>query len=340
MVYGIVFGGSSYEHEISIVSAIALKELLPSVKFIYLDAERDFYLIEPEQLKASTFSKGEYKKAPRLTLQKGGFYQKGMLGQKRLEIDVAIDLVHGRDGEDGKLAALFTFFEIPFIGPRIEGSVISYNKLFTKLYAKAVGCEVIEYQLLRRGALEPLRFSYPVIVKPLRLGSSIGVSVVRDESELSYALDVAFEFDDEVLVEPFIEGVREYNLAGCKAGNFIFSKLEEVTKEEYLDFDKKYRDFGRKEVREAEVPAALAERIKKSFMAIYDPLFLGALIRIDFFVHNDTVYINEINPVPGSLANYLFDDFRTVLDSLAQHLPTEPKISVDFRYLHSISAKK
>ncbi len=340
MVYAVIFGGRSYEHEISIVSAIALKEKLSDILFIFLDADRNFFLIDPKDMKSSTFSKGEYKKAPKLELKRGGFFQKGLLKEKRVEFDVAINLVHGGDGEDGKMASLLSFYEIPFIGPRIEGSVISFNKLFTKFYAKAMGCEVLEYQLLRRESIEPLRFDFPVIIKPLRLGSSIGVSVVKEESELSYALDVAFEFDEEVLVEPFIEGIREFNLAGCKGSGFYFSKLEEVQKKEFLDFDKKYRDFRQDAVEEAELNVALKERIKECFMRIYEPLFLGSLIRIDFFVHQDKVYINEINPVPGSLANYLFDDFVGVLNDLARNLPKERDIIVDYRYINSISAKK
>jgi len=116
---------------------------------------------------------------------------------------------------------------------------------------------------------------------------------------------VAFEFDDEVIVEPFLEGIKEYNLAGCKADSFIFSKLEEVLKGEFLDFDKKYRDFRQKEIVEAKMVEGLKEHIKECFKKIYEPLFLGSLIRIDFFVYKGEVYINEINPIPGSLANYL-----------------------------------
>ena len=340
MVYGVVFGGRSYEHEISIVSAIALKEKLQDARFIFIDQERDFYLIDPSDLKASTFSKGLYKKAPKLELKKGGFFQKGFLKEKRVEFDVAINLVHGADGEDGKLASLFSFYGIPFIGPRIEGSVVSYNKLFTKLFAKSIGCDVIDYQVISQDKIEPIRFEYPIIIKPLRLGSSIGVSVVKSKDELSYALDVAFEFDTEVIVEPFIEGIKEYNLAGCKASSFIFSKLEEVQKKEFLDFDKKYKDFRQDEVVDANLPAGVKERFKETFVKVYDPLFLGSIIRIDFFLHQDTIYINEINPVPGSLANYLFDDFNGVLDTLAQNLPKEPSIKIDYLYINSISAKK
>ncbi len=341
MKYGVIFGGVSFEHEISIVSAIAIKDLVDA-EFIFVDSERDFYLIEKSKLKSKLFSSGEYKKMPRLELKKGGFYQKGLLKEKRVEFDIAINLVHGGDGEDGKLASLFEFFAIPYIGPRIEGSVISFNKLFTKLYLAHLAIPTLSYQLIRRDAIEPPKFDYPIIVKPVHLGSSIGVSVVRDEGELSYALDVAFEFDDAVLIEPFVEGIKEYNLAGCKGGQFYLSKIEEPQKGEFLDFEKKYLDFGRTgEVQEAELLAPLRETMIDYFKRIYDPLFLGAIIRVDFFVHDGKVYVNEINSIPGSLANYLFDDFRTVLDALARNLPKERSIPIDYRYINSIqSAKK
>ncbi len=341
MQFGVVFGGVSYEHEISIVSAIALKDIIDG-EFIFIDKERDCYLIDKSQLKSKLFSSGEYKKMPKLELKRGGFYQKGFLKEKRVEVDVVINLVHGADGEDGKLAALLEFYQIPYIGPRIEASVVSYNKLLTKLYLQHLGINVLDFQLLRKEHLEPLRFAYPVIIKPLHLGSSIGVSVVRDESELSYALDVAFEFDDEVLVEPFIEGIKEYNLAGCKAGSFYLSKIEEPLKGEFLDFEKKYLDFGRsEEVKEAELVAGVREQMIEVFKRLYEPLFCGAIIRVDFFLHRGEVYVNEINAVPGSLANYLFDDFLTPLHALARNLPKMKQIPIDYRYINSIqSAKK
>ncbi|SMC09882.1 D-alanine--D-alanine ligase [Nitratiruptor tergarcus] len=341
MQFGVIFGGVSYEHEISIVSAIALKDIIEA-EFIFIDKKRDFYLIDKSKLKSKLFSSGEYTKMPKLELKKGGFYQKGLLKEKRVEFDVAINLVHGGDGEDGKLASLLEFFAIPYIGPRIEGSVVSYNKLLTKLYLYHLGINTLDFQLLHKEKIEPLKFDYPVIIKPCHLGSSIGVSVVRDESELSYALDVAFEFDNEVIIEPFIEGVKEYNLAGCKAGNFYLSKIEEPVKGEFLDFEKKYLDFGRtEEVKEAELVPGIREQMIESFKKLYEPLFYGAIIRVDFFVHRGQVYVNEINAVPGSLANYLFEDFLTPLQALARNLPKPRAIPIDYHYINSIqSAKK
>lgn len=342
MKYAIIFGGSSYEHEISIVSAIVLKEKLKNdLVFIFIDEDREFYLINKKNMKSKYFSSKSYKELSPLVLKKGGFYQKALLKEKKIEFDIAINLVHGRDGEDGKIASLFEFFNIDFIGPRIEASVISYNKHFTKMFAKELGIKVIDYQIIKKDDIKPLEFEYPVIIKPLRLGSSIGVSVVKDDDELSYALDVAFEFDDEVIVEPFIEGIKEYNLAGCKANEFIFSIIEEPKKSEFLDFEKKYLDFSRSEtVSAAQIPQDLEDRLKESFKKIYDPLFNGAIIRCDFFVKNGDIYLNEINPIPGSLANYLFEDFESVLYKLSMNLPKEKEIKIDYGYIHSIQGMK
>ena len=188
MTLAILFGGSSYEHEISIVSAITLKKVFKKIRplYIFVDGEREFYLIEAEKMKSKTFSSGEYKKGKRLTLGKGGFsLSGGLLGKsKPLSFDVLLNLIHGRDGEDGKVAALMEFYGVPFIGPRLEASVLSYSKLDTKLLAEALGIATLEYRLLKRGGERRVDLDFPLIVKPVHLGSSIGVSVVRSEAEL------------------------------------------------------------------------------------------------------------------------------------------------------------
>ncbi len=341
MKYAIVFGGVSYEHEISIVSAIALKEILQREKiYIFCDAKRAFYLIPEADMKSKLFSSGDYKRYPQLTLKNGGFYQKSLLGEKKADYDMVLNLVHGGDGEDGKLAALFGFFEIPFIGPRVEASVLSFNKLYTKWYAKELGIDVLEYEVLQQGEYTA-KTPYPFIVKPLRLGSSIGVSIVKSDEELEYALDVAYEFDDAVLIEPFIEGVKEYNLAGCKGENFIFSIVEEPQKEQFLDFDKKYLDFSRTAaLQEADIDEKLRESLQEAFKRVYNRLFEGALIRCDFFLIDGKIYLNEINPIPGSYANYLFKDFSAVIEELSYHLPKVRQIPVEYNYIHSIQKAK
>ena len=342
MKLAILFGGSSYEHEISIVSAVTLKKVLKNVSptFIFVDANREFYLIDAEKMTSKHFSSGAYKKDKKLTLQKGGLAAEGLFKSKPLDVEVVLNLIHGRDGEDGKIAALLTFFGIPFIGPRLEASVLSYNKLYTKWLAKSLKVKTLPYEHLTKEN-RTVTTKLPCIIKPARLGSSIGVSIVKTPEELSYALDVAFEFDEDVIVEPFIEGIKEYNLAGCLADDWIFSIVEEPHKEAFLDFDKKYMDFSRDEqVSEADLDEETVGKLRETFKRIYQPLFAGSLIRCDFFMYNGQIYLNEINPIPGSMANYLFDDFVDVLERLSKHLPKDSTITVDYRYIDTIQKAK
>ncbi len=162
------------------------------------------------------------------------------------------------------------------------------------------------------------------------------------ESELDYALDSAYEFDKSVIVEPFIDGVKEYNLAGYKAnGEIYFSIVEEPQKNKFLDFEKKYMDFARSsQVLEADISDDLKSKLKQNFTKIYTNMFEGALIRCDFFVVNDEIYLNEINPVPGSMANYLFDDFKSAIELLSNSLPHSKRVKVDYAYIHSINSAK
>jgi len=339
----ILFGGASFEHEISIVSAITLKEKLSNfdLTFIFCDSDHRFYLIEAAKMKAVTFSKGEHKKMPLLTLMQGAFVQKSMFSKKEHK-SVVLNLIHGADGEDGTVAALLDFYDIKYIGPRVAASVFSYDKRYTKYLCAATGVKSVQYEVLQKAEHCSITIPYPIIIKPASLGSSIGVSIVKEESELDYALDVAFEFDDTVIVEPFLEGVKEYNLAGFYAnGSMHFSIVEEPHKEEFLDFEKKYMDFSRSEqVRQADIIEELTLRLQSNFEKIYRGLFEGALIRCDFFVFNNEILLNEINPIPGSMANYLFEDFETSLEALALSLPEAKRPKVTYEYIHSISQAK
>jgi len=339
----ILFGGASFEHEISIVSAITLKEKLSSAKltFIFCDTDHTFYLIEAAKMKAKTFSSGEYKKMPQLQLAQGCFFQKSLFAKNEYN-SVVLNLIHGADGEDGTIASLLDFYGIEYIGPRSDACTFSYDKRYTKYLCEAIGVKSVKYEVLHKNEVNKITIGYPIIIKPARLGSSIGVSIVKDESELDYALDVAFEFDDTVIVEPFLEGVKEYNLAGyCADNKMNFSIVEEPHKEEFLDFEKKYMDFSRSEqVLGADISDELTTRLQSSFEKVYNGLFEGALIRCDFFVHNDEVLLNEINPIPGSMANYLFEDFAAAIESLSHSLPKKKQIKSNYEYIHSISKAK
>ncbi len=343
MKLAVLFGGSSFEHEISIVSAITMQKIFKKTELIniFVSEKREFYLIDKKDMKSKYFSSSDYKKAKKLQLQKDGFVVGGMFGDKKVEFDTLLNLIHGRDGEDGKVASLMEFYGVPYISPRLEACALSYNKLFTKLFADSIGVKTIPYELLHKGDSRDIKTPLPVIVKPSRLGSSIGVSMVKEESELDYALDVAFEFDDLVLVEPFMSGIKEYNQAGCYTDKWELSIIEEPHKEEFLDFEKKYMDFSRDgKVGAADIDNIAAQKIQDSFKRVYGNIFKGSIIRCDFFEQNGDIYLNEINPIPGSMANYLFEDFEDMVVRLSKDLNFEQNIKIDYAYIHSIQSAK
>ncbi len=339
----ILFGGASYEHEISIVSAITLKEKLRGfeIDFIFCDQDHTFYLIDQANMKAKFFSSGGHKKEPKLSIKNGAFVQNKMFGSVEFN-SVVLNLIHGADGEDGTISSLLDFFGIRYIGPRADAAIFSYDKCYTKALCHYLGVKTLDFYVLYSNEHDRLDLAYPLIIKPSRLGSSIGVSVVGSHSELDYALDVAFEFDKSVIAEPFIEGVKEYNLAGfCIDGVMNYSIIEEPKKDKFLDFDKKYLDFSRSsQANKAEISSELESKIKATFDKIYKNLFDGALIRCDFFVIGGEVYLNEINPIPGSMANYLFEDFSSSLKSLAISIVEHKKIKINYDYINSISMAK
>ena len=344
MKIAIVFGGVSFEHEISIVSSIAMKDVLnKELVYLFLDASRDMYHIPTDIINSKVFSSGEYKKFDKVYFQKGGFYKKGGLfsKEKQIDFDVVLNLSHGGDGEDGILSSVLDFYNIPFIAPRTEACVVSSNKFLTKGYASSVDVNTLDYKYFTKGDIVKVDM-FPVILKPVKLGSSIGVSIVKSQEELEYALDVAYEFDNAVIIEPFISGVKEYNLAGTKVnGEFKFSIIEEPQKVEFLDFDKKYLDFSRtSKALEVDLGEKLNNEIKESFKRIYNTLFEGSIIRCDFFVVDNKVYLNEINSIPGSMANYLFPDFQNMFDEVAKNLPKKKHIPITYAYVNKIQATK
>ena len=344
MKIAIVFGGVSFEHEISIVSSIAMKDVLnKELVYLFLDASRDMYHIPTDIINSKVFSSGEYKKFDKVYFQKGGFYKKGGLfsKEKQIDFDVVLNLSHGGDGEDGILSSVLDFYDIPFIAPRTEACVVSSNKFLTKGYASSVDVNTLDYKYFTKGDIVKVDM-FPVILKPVKLGSSIGVSIVKSQEELEYALDVAYEFDNAVIIEPFISGVKEYNLAGTKVnGEFKFSIIEEPQKVEFLDFDKKYLDFSRtSKALEVDLGEKLNNEIKESFKRIYNTLFEGSIIRCDFFVVDNKVYLNEINSIPGSMANYLFPDFQNMFDEVAKNLPKKKHIPITYAYVNKIQATK
>ena len=341
MKLAIIFGGKSYEHEISIVSTIVLQKVLNhSLEFVFCDGDNDFYHIQASNMKSEYFTSGAYKKAKKLELLKGGFYHLGLFAKTPLPVDCALNLIHGGFGEEGTLSAMLEYSQMLFVGPRMQACVFSYHKAHTKLYAASAQVATLEYEIYQENTKPKL--SFPLIIKPCRGGSSIGIFIAHNEQELEYYTAEAKEYDSEIIYEPYIENIKEYNLAGYFANHKMnFSIVEEPQKNKILDFEKKYLDFARDEkVQKADISEELEKSLQEAFTKIYTPLFQGAIIRCDFFVANNKVYLNEINPIPGSMANYLFDDFNAVLEQVYFALPKGHEIEVNYQYLHQIKSAK
>jgi len=341
MTIGIIFGGKSYEHEISIVSAIVLsKTLNKDLKFIFLSLEEKFYLIEQKDLKAINFSSEKYKKSKELFINKKGFSYKKIFGDININCDMFINLIHGAYGEEGIASAFLDFYKLNYIGPRIDACALSYNKYITKIYANSINIKTLDYEIINKQNIST-KLSFPIIIKPCRGGSSLGVNIANNQSELEYYAKEAFEYDDDVIIEPYIENIKEYNLAGCYTTKMNYSNIEEPEKGDILDFDKKYMDFNRdKKLSLPKIPQKLANNMQTAFLNIYGTIFKGAIIRCDFFVINDEVYLNEINPIPGSMAHYLFDDFNTIIDDMFFALIKKRDIQIDYNYINNINKAK
>ncbi len=326
----VFFGGESIEHDISIITGVlTLNSIDKKYKAIpiYVSKGGDFYtgdnLFDPD-----SFKNLDYKKLKRVTLVLGEnkLFQ---INKRRLKnlcvISVAINCMHGERGEDGCISSLLKLCNIPLGSPDTLGSSLCMNKGVTKIALK--GLEVPALPSVTASdvicAVSAERLGYPLIVKPCTGGSSIGINTARDRQELEHAVNFALKYSETVIIEPALTNFTEINCACFKDsdGKLIVSECEKpMGKMEVLTFDDKYRG-GLREF-PANIDKEISDKIKKITAKIYRELEFSGVIRIDYFVQDKTVYVNEINTVPGSLAYYLFCkstiEFRKMLSEMIE----------------------
>jgi D-alanine-D-alanine ligase len=197
------------------------------------------------------------------------------------------------------------------------------DKEYTKIFLKGINVKYLPYAVVN-GVVDVQKvmkkLSYPVIVKPATLGSSIGIKIARTKEELKDGILFALRYSNKVIVEKYLQNNFEINCAVYREGAKIHvSECEQPVKQgELLGFDDKYVDGGR--IFPANVAKEISDQIKKISRLVYEKSGANGIIRIDFLVSNDVVYVNEINGVPGSLAYYLFcetmSDFSKILTGL------------------------
>ena len=326
----VFFGGKSTEHDISIISANQVIQVLKdeyNVIPIYVTKENEFYTGEMQDIKV--FKNFDFKKHKKVIFVKNKIY---IIFGKKLKflnyIDVALPIMHGKNGEDGSLQGFFEIMEIPYAQSNVLGSAICVDKLFTKYMLQLNKIPNIEYKEITRGK----QFDYeniveelglPLIIKPSRLGSSIGITKAKTLEELKKGVELGFMFDKKLIIERCLEDFEEYNISVLKVDNKIITSLIEqpLSHSEILTFSDKYKTKSGKGMESLDriYPAQISEDIKNQMeeyaTKIYDFLELSGVVRIDF-LYKDKLYLNEINNIPGSMAYYLWKDKYTYKELL------------------------
>ena len=316
---GVIFGGRSVEHDISILSAMqvlaAIDKDLYDVLPIYLTKENGF-LVGPGFDKVETFGTEDFSKALEIFFyreSKGltfGYLPK--LKPSKQVIDVIVPVVHGAGVEDGTLAGYLDILGVPYVGSKVTPSALAQDKVFTKHIYQANNINVLKGMELKKTDFDYQHFdlkgfNYPVIVKPATLGSSIGIKKAYNDQELTEGLKIAFMYDHKVLIEEALEKFREFNCAVLKTRKtYRTSAVEEVIPSaDILSFSDKYETPSSKlnassnRIIPATISQELTERIKKEALRAYIALDLQGVSRVDclYDEQNDHLYVNEINTI-------------------------------------------
>ncbi len=357
----VLFGGKSVEHEVSIISGLQALKNIDTEKYdafpVYITKKNEFYIGEGfEDIKNYRDIDKLLAGGKRVMLvNENGVCKfveiesKGLFSKKvEKEVDLALPVVHGTNEEDGTLQGYLKTIGLTFAGCDVTASAVGMDKYVQKALLKENDIPVLSAMLFNLGDYEDMdgmvnrieeKIGYPVIVKPVDLGSSVGISVAKDRRALIDSLDDAFLYAGRVLCEHAITNLREVNCAVL--GNEVEAMASEIEEpmhtEEILSYEDKYmgngsksgaKDGGSKGMASlarqipANVPAELRDRIRELAVKSFQVMGCNGVSRIDFMIDSDTneLYFNEINTIPGSLAFYLFEPigipYKELLDRI------------------------
>ena len=351
----VLFGGKSVEHEVSVISGIQAILSMDTDKYdvipVYLTKENEMYIGEEIGKIESYKDIGALLQKSRrvIMVRDGGKVQLIPYPLKKfgkntpLDIDVAFPIVHGTNVEDGALQGYLKTLGIPFVGCDVTASAIGMDKFVMKTVLKEVGVPVLDakvYTLSDYAEMDALLDSveqsigYPVIVKPVNLGSSVGISVAKNRVELANSVDDAFRYATKILVEHAITKLREINCSVLGDENeAIASECEEpLHSQDILSYEDKYvsnaKGGGSKGMASVSrvIPAKLTpekrEEVRELAVRAFKALGCSGISRIDFMIDEEDgkLYFNEINTIPGSLAFYLWEPvgvpYKELLDRM------------------------
>ena len=352
---GVIFGGETVEHEVSIISAVQAMENVDQDKYevvpIYITKDRVWYT--GNMLKDISIYKDmnllkRYAKEVVLYKRNGEFVLQSTKGFKRIvnTLDVVLPVVHGQNVEDGTLAGYFESIGLPYAGPSVMGASIGQDKVTMKEVMGANGLPIVpytwfydyEYNTDKDTIIKNIKkLGYPVIVKPARLGSSIGVGVSKNQAELEDAIKEAITYDCKIIVEKVILDSMEINCSVL--GNYEYaeaSAIEQVSSAtDFLTYQEKYLGGSKGKLKTPSkgmasakriIPAPIGDKMTKEVQEVSKKVFkalnLSGVCRVDFLFNPKTkaLYVIEPNTIPGSLSFYLWNetgkDYKTLLDEL------------------------
>ncbi len=318
---GIVFGGRSSEHEVSVASARSVMAAMNSETYDiipiaiakngqWLPGTPPDALASPKEMAASKPSEHIAAEPPEVFDRLPQL--RDATGQNRFpEVDIIFPVLHGAFGEDGTIQGMLELAGLPYVGCGILGSALGIDKEKAKILFRAAGIPVTPwvtcYRQEIRSAPEAIirkveaAFQYPVFVKPATLGSSVGVTKAHNANELLEGLQMAAAYDRKILVEQGIN-CRELECAVLGNDNPAASVVGEViASKEFYDYESKYLDGASKTLVPAPIDNALAQRIREYAIKAFQALDLSGLSRVDFFLSKDNgaIYLNEVNTLPG-----------------------------------------
>ena len=299
----VIAGGRSSEHSISVASARSVVEALDPERYettvVEIGRDGRWELAGDRQ----SLSPGDEPPVETLPV----VAERPPAAQALESVDVAFPILHGPFGEDGTVQGLLELAGIPYVGAGVAASALCMDKDLCKAVLRDRGIPVARNVTLRGGDQVDHPFDYPVFVKPARLGSSVGISKVHDESELAPAVALARRHDDKVLVEELVSGVEvECGVLGNR--DPIASEVGEIVAHaEWYDYSAKYDEGGMDLVIPARVPPEVRRRVQELAVESFVATECEGMARIDFFARRDgEVVVNEINTIPGFTATSVY----------------------------------
>jgi len=369
---GVFFGSRNPEHDVSIITGqliiSGLRKLNYSVVPVYLDKQGRWYVGEQfGHLGQFTDPKTTFlgkdrrwvldmeESMGKLVFQKKGF------GGKKISIDLAFPAFHGQNGEDGTFQGLCELLQVPYVGCDVASSAVTMDKVLTKLLLQAARIPTTEFVFFtksewvtdKKGIIKNIinTLRLPVIVKPARLGSSIGIAKAKTEKDLEFAVEVAFHYDEKVIIEVCITDLMDVTCAVMGNGNPTPSLLQEsVFGDELFSYEDKYLEDGGAQLGNAKnsivIPARLDEFTKKKIqdiaIKVYKLIGCSGIARVDFLYDTKTkeIYANEVNTLPGTIYHHLWKASGIELPELLTKLIgyAEEKYSQKKEYIHTFNS--